>query len=146
MQKLWNGAQAAGEHKRASAHSWSIMPCKQQECEQRNCAFPAQQPWRKHFHTSLFVTKWATVKLKMIKFILKFQQAQWCSISTDRGPTCWLKGNGQVAFMQIPLHAFCTSVKLSIHYRYASFSHLCPFTYVVLQTLTWISSMGIALV
>lgn len=69
MQKLWNGAQAAGDHN--GAHSWPIIPCKQQGCEQKLCFSSEGTLKEKKNHTSLDVTKWATVKLKMIKFILK---------------------------------------------------------------------------
>lgn len=94
-----------------------------------------QAPWRKRFNTATW---------KTIRFIVKahFNRHNGATF-TNRGRTCWLKGNG---VMQILLHAFCISVKSSLHYTYMCFVPYVPVEYIVLQTPTWISSVSIALV
>lgn len=127
MQRLWNRAQTAGEHKRGFAYSWPLMAWKH-ESVSRDCAFPAQAPWRKHFNTSLYVTKVSNSQVE--------NDRVYCKISTGTmvqhfyGSRLNLlakrKWSSCIHANTFTVHAFCISVKSSLHYRYMCFSHLCP--------------------
>lgn len=119
-----------GFEKKDTKGFFLLMACyclKTAECEQRLCFFSAGtlketlRPvcmWQKMYNSH--------VENDLVYCKSSIQQAQWCNISTNQGWNCWLKRNGQVGVMQILLHAFCISVKSSLHYRYTHSIHMCP--------------------